>query len=427
MTEHSTTEPLFRREYARLVSTLSGQVGIDHLETIEDAVQSALLTAVEHWPRSGKPDNPAAWLYRVAYNQLMSDLRHVRHRSQPFTDQTEAALAPDTEPNKTRLTGEIQDEELRMLFVCCDPSIPAESRLVMALKILCGFNVREIAIRLFMSEAHVYKRLQRGRERLRQTPQPLVDITPEHYSPRLGDVQRVLYLLFTEGYLSSRVETSVRRELCEESARLTHRLEGHPIGQTTTTMALLALMHLQLARLSARQDGTGGLLLLEEQDRDQLDKHQLQEGLAWLARSASGDDFSRYHAEAGIVAEHALAPTYEATRWDRIAGHYAHLEHLAPAPLHRLNRAVAVAEWQGPQAGLALLTGYHAPAWLTQSYLWEAVLGDLHSRCGNVDQARIHQETALRTAPNETTKKLLGRRFTRYRSNWRNTPPNPLA
>jgi RNA polymerase sigma-70 factor (ECF subfamily) len=156
--------------------------------------------------------------------------------------------------------------------------------------------------------------------------------------------------------------------------------------------------------------------LLEEQDRNQWDKTHLQEGLSWLGMSASGDHLSRYHAEAGIAAEHALAPTFEATRWDRIASHYARLEHLAPAPLHRLNRAVAVAEWQGPQAGLALLTGYDAPAWLTQSYLWEAVLSDLHARCGNADQANTHQETALRTAPNGAIENLLRRRFDKYRS-----------
>lgn len=411
MIEPSVAEPFFRREYARLVAILSRQVGISHLEAVEDAVQSALLTAIEHWPRSGEPDNPEAWLYRVAYNQLMSDLRRNRHHSPWSAEQVESRIAPEEELEETRLSGEIHDDELRMLFVCCDKVLPAESRPVLALKILCGFNVREIAVRLFMSEAHVYKRLQRGRDRLRHTPNFLSDLSPGQYAPRLDDVHRVLYLLFTEGYLSVRAETSIRRELCEEAMRLTRRLVEHPVGRTPETRALLAMMHLHLARLSSRQDETGGLLLLEEQDRSEWDRRHIQAGLSLLAMSAVGDRLSRYHAEAGIAAEHVLAPSFEATRWDRIAGHYARLEHLAPSPLHRLNRAVAVAEWQGADAGLAVLEGFEVPPWLIDNYLWLAVKADLHGRCGHKEKAGAYQKAALEAAPTEAIKTLLQRRF----------------
>src|SRR5262249_53391209 len=137
--------------------------------------------------------------------------------------------------------------------------------------------------------------------------------------------------------------------------------------------------------MAARQDGSGGLLLLEEQDRSLWDQHEIQIGLGWLAKSAQGDVFSRYHAEAGIAAEHCLAPSFEQTRWDRIAESYALLERLAPSLLHTLNRAVAVAEWRGPALGLAVLEGLEPPSWLAGSYLWAAVLADLHRRCGHVE------------------------------------------
>ena len=192
----------------------------------------------------------------------------------------------------------------------------------------------------------------------------------------------VLYLLFNEGYLSAHAEEAIRRELCDEAIRLATLLAEHPVGAVPETFALLALMHLHAARLGARLDGLGGLLLLEEQDRSLWDRERISVGLQWLARAASGEVFTRFHAEAGIAAEHCLAPSFAETRWNEIADLYAMLERIAPSPLHTLNRAVAVAEWRGPEAGLALLEDLAPPSWLAGSYLWEAVLADLHRRAG---------------------------------------------
>jgi RNA polymerase sigma-70 factor (ECF subfamily) len=298
-----------------------------------------------------------------------------------------------------------------MLFVCCGDTIPIESQLVIALKTLCGFDVREIAERLFTTEANVYKRLGRARSRLRELPLLPDDLEGEQFSSRLPAVQSILYLLFTEGYLSSHAESAIRRELCEEAKRLTLVLAEHPVCGTPETFALLALMHLHSARMTARQDGAGGLLLLEEQDRALFDQQEIQVGLSWLAQSAHGDVFSRYHAEAGIAAEHCLAPSFAETRWDRIVECYALLERLAPSVLHTLNRAVAVAEWRGPVEGLALLEGLEPPSWLTGSYLWGAVLADLHGRCGNDELAQRYRDAALGSAPSAAVKDLLKRRL----------------
>ena len=309
------------------------------------------------------------------------------------------------------LESEVADDLLRMLFVCCDDTIPVESQLVLALKTLCGFDVREIALRLFTSEANVYKRLSRARTRLRELDEPLAELGSAQYSTRRPAVHKILYLLFTEGYLSSHAEEAIRRELCDEAIRLATLLAEHPVGQTPETFALVALMHLHIARMSARQDGTGGLLLLEEQERSLWDTSRVQLGLEWLARSAAGDTFSRYHAEAGIAAEHCLAPSFEETRWERVVECYELLERVAPSALHRLNRAVAVAEWEGPAAGLAVLEGFEPPAWLAGSYLWSAVLADLHRRAGDVEAAKRHRASALELAPSPAVKELLARRL----------------
>ena len=178
-------------------------------------------------------------------------------------------------------------------------------------------------------------------------------------------------------------------------------------------------MHLHAARLGARRDETGGLLLLEEQDRSLWDRERMRLGAAWLERAAAGEVFSRFHAEAGIAAEHCFAPSFEQTRWKEIADLYAMLERIDPSPLHTMNRAVAVAEWQGPEAGLALLQALAPPAWLAGSYLWDAVLGDLHRRVGNLEIARRHVERALGSAPTEAVRDLLRRRLA--------TAPRPTA
>jgi RNA polymerase sigma-70 factor (ECF subfamily) len=238
-----------------------------------------------------------------------------------------------------------------------------------------------------------------------------VELTSTQLASRLAAVHAVLYALFTEGYLSSHVDGAIRRELCEDALRLTTLLTEHPIGTTPETFALIALMHLHSARMPARQDGSGGLLLLEEQDRSLWDQMAIQTGLSWLARAAQGSAFSRYHAEAGIAAEHCLAPSFSETRWDRIIECYELLERLAPSALHTLNRAVAAAEHRGPEYGLTVVARLEPPPWLLGSYQWSAVLSDLHRRAGHVEIATRYRESALESAPSDVIRKALARRL----------------
>jgi RNA polymerase sigma factor (sigma-70 family) len=401
----------FRHEYGRLVAMLSRRVGVRHLEAVEDAAQSALLAALESWTKGSMPDNPSAWLYRAAHNHVVGELRR-RARRERLVERnaTEAADSTESAPSAC-LVGDVRDDLVRMLFVCCDGSIPVESQLVIALKTLCGFAVREISERLFTTEANVYKRLGRARSRLRDLPLEPDDLTAEQLSLRLPAVRSILYLLFTEGYLSSHADGAIRRELCDEAIRLAQTLSEHPVSAVPETFALLALMHLHSARMTARQDGSGGVLLLEEQDRSLWDRHEIELGLSWLARSAEGAAFSRYHAEAGVAAEHCLAPSFAETRWDRIVECYALLEQLAPSAIHTLNRAVAMAEWRGPFEGLAILEGLQSPSWLAGSYLWAAVLADLHRRCGHDEPATRYRDAAVESAPSAAVKEALQRRL----------------
>ncbi len=411
MSTAARVEHFFRHEYGRMVSTLARRFGLAPLELIEDAAQAALMAALTHWPRTGEPDNPAAWLYRVAHNRVLDQLRQ-----QAGHHRLHGAHAPELrparqDPTDPALAGDVADDLLRMLFVCCDPVVPPASQLALALKILCGFSVPEIAHRLFVSEANVYKRLQRAKSALRERATLDGGLDLPALAARRPAVEGVLYQLFTEGYLSSHPGLAIRAELCDEALRLGHLLAAHPVGQGPSTYALLALMWLHRARLSARVNDAGELLLLEEQDRSAWSADAIAEGLAWLARSAAGDSFSRFHAEAAIAAEHCLAPSLAATRWDKIAELYALWDAVEPSPLHQLGRAVAVAEAEGPEAGLAALDGVGPPTWLEGSYLWQAVLADLHRRAGQLETARRHRAAAERAAPSDAVRALLARRF----------------
>jgi RNA polymerase sigma-70 factor (ECF subfamily) len=394
MTAPDLPEHWFRHELGRLVSILSRKFGVHRMQLCEDAAQTALLQATQSWAAE-LPDNPGAWLYRVAHNYVLDELRRER-RDERYLAEIEIDYAQQ----------EVHDDVLRLLFVCADPAIPPESQLVLALKTLCGFSIEEIALRLFQSEDAVNKRLQRARAALRENAE-VRSLDPE----RIPGVLHMLYLLFNEGYSSAQPDRVIRRELCDEALRLALMLKDDPAGALPETDALVALMCFHAARFDARIDAVGGLLLLEEQDRSLWDRELVERGLAHLAKSARGEKLSRYHAEAGIAAEHCLAPSYAETNWEEIVRLYEVLEHIAPSPLNVLNRAIALAEHEGPTAALATLETFEAPSWLHDYYLWNATLGELHRRRGDRGRAALHTKRALAAAPTNAEKALLERRL----------------
>lgn len=403
-------EHYFRHEFGRLVAVLSRRFGLHRVEVCEDAVQTALLRAVQSWPQGGLPDDKSAWLYRVAMNEVLGELR----RARKIDDSVDAAEHVTDEASTEEvifLEHEVRDDQLRMLFVCANPAMPRESQTVFALKTLCGFSVDEIALRLFQNREAIYKRLQRARAALRECVAGPDPAGIEELASRLPAVLEILYLLFTEGYSSAQPDKLIRHELCEEAIRLGRLLEEHAVGSAPEVAALLALMYLDAARFDARVDGSGGLLLLEQQDRSLWDRELIHIGVSYLHRAARGDVFTRYHAEAAIAAEHCLAPTYQQTRWDEIARLYRMLDEVLPSPINTLNRSIAIAEWQGPEAGLALLQALKPPSWLLGYYLWDATLGELHRRRGDRERATEHLTRALGVAPTDAERALLLRRL----------------
>ena len=308
-------EHFFRHEYGRLVALLTRKAGVRHLDARRGRGPGRAARRAHGLDGSRPSRRPR----RVALSRRLQQPDRAtcagepagfgfwsRPAIRPSTRSPEASTIPRRRFSRTRCA----DDMLRMLFICCDDAIPRDSQLVLALKTLCGFSTAEIALRLFTSEANVYKRLARARDRLRKTP-PDIETPPlDTLQGRLPSVHAVLYLLFNEGYLSAHAEQAIRRELCDEAIRLATLLAEHPVGAIPETFALLALMHLHAARLPARCDGMGGLLLLEEQDRSLWDRERMLAGAEWLRRSADGDVFSRYHAEAGIAAEHCFAPSF---------------------------------------------------------------------------------------------------------------------
>lgn len=413
----------FRHESARLVATLVRRFGGARLDVIEDAVQAALVAALSTWKRDGVPDNPSAWLTRVANNNVLDQLRREKTAGAWPGDERVSLVSPaDPAPSpRPALEQSIADDELRMLFVCCDEQLTNETRLALSLKFVCGFGVREIAARLFLTEANAQKILERGRARLREVFEANPDadlLAPPAPSleARLGAVQNVIYLLFNEGYSALDEHVETRREVCDEAVRLASLLVHHPATQTATSWALLALLELHASRFDARVGNDGQLLLLDQQDRSRWDRQRIARGLECLWRSGSGETFSRFHAEAAVLAEHCMAPSFAETRWSEIVAMYELLETQQPSPLHTLNRAIALAEWKGAEAGLALLRATAPPRWLAGYYLWDATQGELLRRLGRFAEAERHLGRAHEQAPTRTERNQLARRLERCRA-----------
>ncbi|MBC8039755.1 MAG: sigma-70 family RNA polymerase sigma factor [Opitutaceae bacterium] len=392
-------EHFFRHETGRLHGALIRLLGVNQLSLAEDIAQEALLRALRTWSMGGIPPNPSAWITRVAMNLAKDTLRHrnmsasketaiITHLEQTIPSPANAIEAAHT----------IRDDALRLLFVCCHPAIAPDAQVILALKVLCGFSTGEIARAFFASEAAIEKQLTRTKQRIKESNIAFDLPDGENLAPRLDGVLAALYLLFNEGYKASSGERLLREDLCRESLRLAELLLTHPVGNTTRTHALVALMLLTSARFPARLDDQGALLRLDEQDRSKWDSRLINEGLIHLAASAHGDAASEYHLQAGITALHCTAPDAASTDWPRILAHYDLLLRLKPSPVVELNRAVALAHVHGPQAGLDALDAIAQAARLDSLHLFHAVAGELHSRLNNHRAAAESYRRALALA-----------------------------
>jgi RNA polymerase sigma factor (sigma-70 family) len=405
------SEHLFRHESGRLVAALTRIFGVHNLALAEDVVQDAFCRALEVWKVKGIPDNPAAWLMAVAKHRALDIVRREQTArtfapalSRMFT--SEWTLVPTIEEAFAMST--IQDEQLRMMFSCCDPRLREEVQVALVLNILCGFGAAEIASAFLTSRAAVEKRIARGKKILAESTH-LFDLGDAEFGPRLSAVRRALYLLFNEGYHGSS-EATVQQQLCGEAMRLTMLLVDSPAAMPETH-ALAALMYLQAARLPTRLDASGELSPLLEQDRSRWDGQLLERGLRLLDQSATGDAVSAYHVEAAIAAAHATAPSVQETNWNAIVGLYDRLMAIAPSPVVELNRAIAIGQRDGPERGLEALQSIANVSRLERYPFYPAAIGELESRCGNLEAARRYFSSAAALARSAVERRFLEARL----------------
>jgi RNA polymerase sigma-70 factor (ECF subfamily) len=398
-----------------MVSALTRIFGVHNLALAEDVVQDAFCRALEVWRVRGVPDNPSAWLMATARNRALDILRRQR-TARNFAPElgrlldSEWTLAPVVD--EILAADAIHDGMLRMMFSCCHPRLSEPAQVALILNILCGFSIDEIASACTTGHAAIEKRILRSKKVLAESKHLFNTAVPADFSDRLPAVQRALYLLFNEGYHGASSDAAVRLELCNEAIRLASVLLQHPLGKTPATYALAALMTLTAARLPARTDSCGNLITLTNQDRALWDRTRLSEGTRLIELSASGTELSAYHIEAAMASVHAMAQRAEDTDWSTIISLYDSLLQINPSPIVALNRAIAIAQRDGPQRGLEAIHAISRPDDRLAAYpFYPATLGELELRRGDGERAREHFQAALARARNASERHFFEQRL----------------
>ena len=408
---HRTIDAVWRIESARLIAGLVRMVR--DVGLAEEVAQDALVAALEHWPRTGVPDNPGAWLMATAKHRAIDRLRrsklmqgkHEVLARELESEQEDVAMHADA-----LLDDPIGDDLLRLVFIACHPVLSTQAQVALTLRLLGGLTTDEIARAFLAPEPTIAQRIVRAKRTLADAHVPFEVPRGDELATRLASVLAVLYLIFNEGYSATAGDDWMRPQLCEEALRL-GRIVTTLVPNEPEAHGLLALMEIQASRAHARLGPAGEPVLLLDQDRARWDRLLIRRGLAALKRAETlGGARGPYALQAAIAACHARALTPEATDWPRIVALYAQLADITPSPVVELNRAVAVAMASGPAAGLALVDALTSEPSLRTYYLLPSVRGDLLARLGRVDEARAEFERAATLTRNAREGALLRRR-----------------
>ncbi len=407
-------EHLFRHEAGRLVAALTRVFGVHNLALAEDVVQDALCRALEVWKFRGTPDDPSAWLLATAKRRALDVLRRERNARKFDPElgwmlESEWTLTPAVE--EALGPAAITDDQLRMMFSCCDPRLKEEAQVGLILHLLCGFSIGEVAAAFLDTRTATQRRLARAKQVLGKSGKLFSLSEAAPLRERLPAVRRALYLLFNQGYHGASAEAVVQRDLCQEAMRLSALLVEHPLAGDPSTQALAALMCLHAARLPARLNAAGELTGLFDQDRSLWDAGLIGEGQRLLELSARGSELSEFHLEAAIAAVHADARRVEETCWPEIVILYDRLMQMHASPVVALNRAIALGQSEGAERGLAAIAAIEDRERLSEYPFYFAALGELERQCGRLDQAREYLKSAIVVARSPMERRYLQSRM----------------
>jgi RNA polymerase sigma-70 factor (ECF subfamily) len=395
---------VYRSDWGQILATLIRLVG--DFEVAEDAAQEAFTAAVDQWRTSGVPDSPRAWIIQTARHKAID---HIRRRAR-LEEKLESYVPPQVFQQPNNETTEIPDDRLRLIFTCCHPALALEAQVALTLRTLGGLETDEIARAFLVPEATMAQRLVRAKRKIRDAGIPYSVPAAIDMPERIDAVLTVIYLVFNEGYASTRGETLVRTDLCAEAIRLGHLIRALMMPPPAESTGLVALMLLHDSRRGARLDASGDLVVLEEQDRSLWDQGKIAEALPMVEEALRGGP-GPFALQAAIAALHCQAARPEDTDWPQIVRLYDVLERLQPSPIVSLNRAVAVAMADGPRRGLALIDALDASGDLGNYHLLHAARADLLRRLGSPAEAAKSYARALDLVSNESERRYLERRL----------------
>lgn len=413
---HQTIDQLFRREWGKLVAVLTKLFGTENLQLTEDVVQETLLTALNNWKINGLPNNPEAWLFSAARNKAIDILRKQQLHQQYARNITpllksEYSLSPTV--HELVNANSIDDDQLKMMFVCCHPILSSEAQVAIILKTLCGFSVAEIAKAFVSNYDTIEKRLYRARQALKENNVSFDLPNSTQLNERLENVLTALYLLFNEGYNSTHHDDLIRTDLMQEAIRLCELTCKSKLVNSGAGYALLSLMCFTAARNKARIDNRGNIVLLKDQDRKLWDTELIKRAIQYLDKSSVSEQISRYHIEAGIAFEHAKAKQYADTNWKNILHYYDVLYQLQPSPIVALNRAIIIVETHGAATAIEAVHTIPNLEQLKNFYLLPATLGELHSQLEEKEKAMFYFTKAMQLTQSAAEKHLLQQKINR--------------